>query len=247
MNTEKFYNNYLQNSYKEMIGYDEAKRYGDYIKMNFGNYFPKDKNADILDIGVGNGRTLLVMKNSGYENCFGIDIAEELIEESRKKGLKCEYVKDTGEFLETNKNKYSLIFLLHVAEHIPKDEAVIFFEKVRNSLKKDGVLAIITPNVQNSFYVGPFWDFTHVNLFTERSLYQLCEAAGFEKIILCPEKNPLNIYGKGMFNFLKYFLYSLIVGCGRFFIFNMLRVVRIGTGLLNPKINTPQLICICKK
>lgn len=248
MNNEKFYNNYLQNSYNQILpNQDEDRQYCDYFVKNFDSFLPKEKRANILDIGIGNGRALKIFKELEYSNYLGIDIAKDLIEEAKKKGLSCEYIEDTNEFLDLNREKYSFIFLSHVIEHIPKQEAVIFLEKIRNSLTEDGILVIATPSVQNIFYVGPFWDFTHVNFFTERSLAQVCEAGGFNNVKIIAEKNPLNIYGKGVFNFLRFFISDIIIRVFRFFVNISIKLARFLMGTINPKILSFNLICICKK
>lgn len=248
MNTEKFCSIYIKDSYdRPLPNQDKDRQYMDYFIKNFKSFLPREKNSHVLDIGIGNGKTLKVFKNLGYDNYMGIDIARDLIEEAKKRGLSCEYIEDTNAFLDLNKEKYSFVFLSHVIEHIPKNEAVIFLEKIKNSLANDGVLAITTPSVQNIFYVGPFWDFTHVNFFTERSLYQLSEAAGFSFIEINSEKNPINIYGKGMLNYFKFLAVDIVIRCMRFFINGVLKIIRIGTGTINPKILSQNLICICKK
>lgn len=247
MSSEKFYNNYLHNSYNQTLSnQDESGQYKDYLVKNFKEFFPRDKDGPILDIGVGNGRTLRALKEIGYTNCLGIDIAEDLVKEATKQGLECQYVEDTNDFLDSNKGKYAFIFLSHVIEHIPKQEAVVFLEKIRQSLAKNGTLAIVTPSVQNIFYVGPFWDFTHVNFFTERSLYQLCEASGFKDIKLLPEMMPINIYGKGVKNYLRFLMSDVIIRCAQLLVHGMLRIVRIGIGTINPRILSPNLVSICK-
>lgn len=247
MSSEKFYNNYLHNSYNQtLLNQNESAQYKDYLVKNFKEFFPEDKSGSILDIGVGNGRTLSALKELGYTNCLGIDIAEDLVKEAIKKGLKCQYIEDTNAFLDSNKRKYAFIFLSHVIEHIPKQEAVVFLEKVRQSLEKNGTLVIVTPSVQNIFYVGPFWDFTHLNFFTERSLYQLCEASGFKNIKLLPEVMPINVYGKGVKNYLRFLMSDMVIRCIQLLVYSMLRMVRSGIGTINPKILSPNLVSICK-
>lgn len=248
MNHKKFYNNYLQNSYNNvLLNQDESKQYRDYFVKNFQPFLPREKKAHILDIGIGNGRTLEALKEIGYTGCLGIDIAEDLIEKAKKAGLPCEYVENTNIFLDSNKEKYSFIFLSHVIEHISKEDIVIFLEKIKGSLAKDGILAIVTPSVQNIFYLGPFHDFTHVNFFTERSLCQVCEIAGFNQIQLLEEKMPLNIYGKGFFSFLKFFISDMVIRVARVIVNTVIRTTRFFIGTINPKILSFNLICICKK
>jgi len=248
MNFKNFYNNYTHNIYEKNLScQDEIRQYKDYFIKNFKAFIPKEKNANILDIGVGNGKTLEVFKELGYTNYFGIDIARDLIEEVKKRGLPCEYVEDTNAFLDLNKEKYSLIFLSHVIEHISKDEIIVFLGKIRESLIEDGILIMITPSVQNIFYVGSFWDFTHVNFFTERSLHQICEVSGFKNIMLIAEKYPIRIYKYGIFSVLRIIASVLIIRPARFFVNIFIMTTRFLIGTINPKILSFNLICICKK
>lgn len=245
---EDFYNNYLQNSYnKARSDWDENRRYKDYLIKNFRKFLPKDKNSYILDIGIGDGATLSAIRDLGYKNYYGIDIAEDLINAAKMRGLACEHVDEANSFLKLNKNKYSVISIFHVIEHISKQEVVSFLKNVRESLCDGGVLLIVTPSVQNIFYLGPFWDFTHVNFFTERSLYQVCEAACFEEVNLFPEKDPINTYGDGFVNYFRFLVSDMIIRCIRVLVNSFVRCLRFGLGMINPRVLSPNLVCVCKK
>jgi 2-polyprenyl-3-methyl-5-hydroxy-6-metoxy-1,4-benzoquinol methylase len=247
-NTETFYNNYLQNSYyKVQNNWDDDRQYRGYLIKNFLEFFPKDKKSNVLDIGIGDGKTLRAFKEFGYVNYFGIDIAEDLIKEAKTRDLACEHVKNTVAFLDLNKNKYSLVSIFHVIEHISKQESVDFLERIKESLTEDGKVIIVTPSVQNIFYVGPFWDFTHVNFFTERSLSQLCEAAGFKEINVRSERVPINIYGNGFLNYFRLLVSDIVIKFIQIVVNSFIRFLRFGIGTINPKILSPNLVCICKK
>lgn len=248
IHSENFYNNYLRNSYnKTQRNSDEDLQYKSYLIKNFREFLPRNRGAHILDIGIGDGKTLRAMKGFGYENYFGIDIAKELIEKAKADGLACEYTEDTIAFLGSNRARYSAVSIFHVIEHIQKKDAVDFLKKIRESLVEDGVVFIVTPSVQNIFYVGPFWDFTHVNFFTERSLYQLCEAAGFKEVIVRSEKKPINIYGRGVLNYLRFLVSDMVIRCIQILVNGLIRAFRFGIGTINPKILSPNLVCICRK
>jgi predicted TPR repeat methyltransferase len=222
-------------------------QYFEYFVKNFGKFLPKDKKAAILDIGVGNGRTLRTLKKLKYENAFGVDIAQDLIKKAKREGLNCQWVGDTIGFLKTNKQKFSVIHISHVVEHIPKEELVDLMKAIKGALVEDGFLVGATPSVQNIFYLGPFFDFTHVNFFTERSLSQICEMGEFSSINIVAEKNPINKYGKGYLNFIRFLFSDLLIRIARKVINSSIYLIRFSIGTINPKILSFNLIFICKK
>lgn len=248
MSVMRFYDNYLNDgSYSQNPHKDEDRQYRDYLIRNFRRFLPEDKAVEILEIGVGDGRALRALRELGYGRSLGIDIARELVEKVKVQGLACEYVENTVAYLREHKDTYSFIFLSHVIEHIAKEEIENFISGIQEALVEGGYVAMVTPSVQNIFYVGPFYDFTHVNFFTERSLHQVCEAGGFTTISVRAEKMPLNTYGRGMFSFFRYLIGDMIIRISRIVINALLRLIRASIGALNPKVLSLNLVCICRK
>lgn len=247
MTQENFYNNYLRGDYSESSPKkDEYAQYKEYIVQNFFSVLPKNKRGRILDIGIGNGETLQALKDLGYGNGYGVDIAEDLIEHAKERGLDCEHVVDTQSFLKRHRGEYDCIFLLHVLEHIPKEDAGEFLTDIRRALSGDGVLVAVVPSVQNPFYLGPYWDFTHINFFTERSLGQVCEVAGFRQVQFRAEILPINTHGRGV-HYFAVLLGSIIIRFSRCVVNAVTKIVRAACGMMNPKVLSPNLIGICKK
>lgn len=153
------------------------------FEFNYKKYFPKEKNkAHLLDIGIGRGEMLSCMKMWGYRNFLGIDISPSTIEFCQSLNLPCDLVDNSVEYLLNNPEKYDLITLLDVLEHIPKNDSLNFLLALRQALKPDGILIIQVPNLQApDGYLHRYNDITHEVGFIEHSLSQLLHAAKFNK------------------------------------------------------------------
>jgi 2-polyprenyl-3-methyl-5-hydroxy-6-metoxy-1,4-benzoquinol methylase len=161
------------------------------LEINYRKFFPEDKSAYVLDIGIGNGEMLSCMRNWGYANYEGIDISQSTINICKKRNLNCQLVNDTNEFLKQNPEKYSVISLIHVIEHVSREDIIELIANCRNALKKDGVLIIETPNMANiDGLLMRYNDFTHVTGYTRQSLLQMLKLCSFENI-QTPDVNVL--------------------------------------------------------
>lgn len=70
--------------------------------------------SNILDVGCGNGETLLKFKNLGH-NAIGITLNDKDIESCKQKNL--EVIKMDQSFLQFNENSFDFIWARHVLEH----------------------------------------------------------------------------------------------------------------------------------
>lgn len=148
---------------------------------NYFQYFPQDINASILDIGVGRGEMLSLVRSWGYRNYLGIDISPSVVAVCNKYDLNVILIEDTQIFLKDRSNEYDLITLLDVLEHIPKQNIVRFLSSIRESMRVGGKLIIQVPNLQApEGYLHRYNDITHEVGFVEHSLAQVLFAAGFE-------------------------------------------------------------------
>lgn len=169
---------------------------------------PLDKSAKILDIGVGNGWFSSVCYALGYQNIeladFGCtdkfsDVKNNLdqiknvhdVETSIKNLLQQE------EF----HNKYDLIHMSHVLEHIPKYDLIKTMDSLNQSLCSNGMILIRVPNL-----LGPLPDYYryctagHEYGFVPSNLEQMLLISNFENIQFhdfdLPPKGLAQIIGK---------------------------------------------------
>lgn len=123
------------------------------------------RNGKILDIGCGDGDTLVLLKNLGWET-YGLDIDSRSVEIARERGIHTRLgtYKELSEYPD---HYFDAIRLYHVIEHI--DDPSLCLSLIHKKLKKRGELLIGTPNVE-SVIAGLFKQYWY-NLDTPRHLF----------------------------------------------------------------------------
>lgn len=96
------------------------------------------KRGSILDVGAGTGDFLLQARAEGWK-AFGVEPSQRARERALSKGLPLEEEIDTD-----LQEKYDVITMWHVLEHVPDYHAEI--EKLKKLLKPGGLLVIAVPN-----------------------------------------------------------------------------------------------------
>lgn len=132
----------------------------------------------LLDIGCGNGNLLKAASKTmpGWE-LYGFDIDESICNEIES----IPYVKKCHSHdLEKIKNKFDLVFMMHVLEHIPYPLA--YLEKVSRLIADNGYLIIEVPNLLENPFDLLIAD--HAIHFTTNTLDRLMDVAGFEIVFL---------------------------------------------------------------
>lgn len=114
----------------------------DHILVEYGSLVPK---GNVLDLGIGEGRNAFFFAKMGYE-VEGFDISQTAIErcigraENANLKVKAE-VKDLRE-VDIPQRKYSLIIAAWVLNFFKKKEAEEIIQKIKNGVKKDGLVYI---------------------------------------------------------------------------------------------------------
>ena len=99
------------------------------------------KRSAVLDIGSGMG-TFLYASKPYYKSVIGLDVSEQMAAFVEKKlGVKI-YVQQFEDF--TYPEKFSLIHMSHVLEHVPNPNQ--WLEKAKGMLGPKGILVINVPN-----------------------------------------------------------------------------------------------------
>ncbi|MDA8157302.1 MAG: class I SAM-dependent methyltransferase [Actinomycetota bacterium] len=229
---KEIFDDYIDNAFEGEYKQADFK-FGQFEK-NYKALFPFDKKAFLLDIGIGRGEMLSCMKNWGYENYLGIDISPSTVNFCRGLGLNCILVENTVEWLADNQQKFDLITLLDVLEHIKKNETIGFLQAVRAALKLGGTVIIQVPNLQSpDGQLHRYNDFTHEFGYIEHSLGQVLKTAGFNQFEF---RGFEEIVSGGFF-------YKIL----RKLYWNFVRFSRSITGNINPAILNPVFFTIVKK
>lgn len=171
-----------------------SKENTDYFEKAIGKYLPKDRNAKILEIGVGMGHfAYFATKTLQYSNYYGIDISLECIEYVKEHVTdSVELVQETEKWLQLSEKQYDLILALDVIEHIPKPNQIRFLNQIYRSLKSGGAIILRTENSGIfSGYLQHCLDYTHEYNFSERSLEQIMKLCQFNEIQIFGDPPPI--------------------------------------------------------
>jgi 2-polyprenyl-3-methyl-5-hydroxy-6-metoxy-1,4-benzoquinol methylase len=161
----------------------------EWFEDNYAPLLPPDKQASILDIGCGIGGFLLFLKNHGYDNIEGVDIAGHMLEYCRQLvGCPATEITDLREFLGPRESRYDMIYLGDVIEHFPKDELLPNLAAIQRALRPGGFLLVRTNNAAS--LAGPYMRYTsltHEFCFQDLVMKKVMETAGFK---------PVKIFGE---------------------------------------------------
>ena len=155
-----------------------------------GPWLPREKNARILDFGCGYGHMLLSLWCAGYHQLEGVELDQGQYEAAvRAAAGRCRiHLADGVEFLAERTDTYELIVLCDVIEHLEPGQVPEVLRRVHKALRRGGTVYVRTPNMSSLLGAySRYLDFTHRCGFTEYSLIQVLDNAGFEDITLQPE------------------------------------------------------------
>jgi SAM-dependent methyltransferase len=135
---------------KEKFGFPLIEHTLDYFRSGRARMLKKSlhKNvqAEVLDIGCGNGKFLNYLHQLGFEHLHGIELAGN----SAKRAAQYPFIKlhigdvDTVDF---SSNRVDAITLFHVFEHVTNPLTAL--NKIDSWLKPEGFLMISFPNINS--------------------------------------------------------------------------------------------------
>jgi SAM-dependent methyltransferase len=173
---------YFEN--QDGAGYADYAQHADEFAMTFRakmqrllRYGPVH---DLLEIGCGPGYLLEAAKHAGVPRAVGVDRNPWAIEQARRSGHSA-YI-GSIDVVPPN-DRFDAVAMLDLLEHIP--EPMPFLAQVRQRLRPNGRLLIMTPNLESLLarISGRRWvSFKipeHLHYFTPRSLARLLDANGF--------------------------------------------------------------------
>lgn len=180
---ERVYAQYATTFKDSDLVFDQAaaQRWGAPYRRYFRDWWPRAKDAAIVDVACGNGMLLYLMKDLGYSQITGVDISAEQV--ALAKQVTPSVIEgDAIAFLQAHPSAFDAIFGLDIIEHLDKDEALSFLDAAAAALRPEGRLVLQTPNADSPmFNTVRYGDFTHENGFTPDGLARLLRAAGFRE------------------------------------------------------------------
>lgn len=178
------------------------RSFAQYYRHNFLPHLPGDRDAAILVVSCGPGYLVHLLVQEGYRNVVGIDSDPAKIEHARGRSLNCR-VERAFPFLQGRNGEFDAIVCEQELNHLTFDEMIDFLGLCHLALKPGGTIVVYGLNGANPL-VGAenlAHNIDHFNTFTEYSLNQVLELAGFQEVRLLPLKlyvfwkNPLNYVG----------------------------------------------------
>ena len=165
--------------------------FGKFYAHNYLPHVPEDRESRILVVSCGPGYFVNLLDERGYENVVGIDSFPWKVRHARERGLDCRVAR-VFSFLEQSTEPFDAIVAEQELNHLTKDEILDFLEASLDKLRPGGRLIVhsingTSPLTGSESRAG---NFDHYCSFTEYSLRQVLEYAGFENV----ELFPLNLY-----------------------------------------------------
>ena len=126
----------------------------DELKINIiKNLIGKPHSKKILDLGCGDGN--IIKPFIGDNDCYGIDITENLLKEAALKGIKTILLNLEEETLPFDTSFFDIVLASHILEHITDTDWVL--SNINRVIKKGtGSLIISLPNINSLAILATF-------------------------------------------------------------------------------------------
>lgn len=154
-------------------------------KLKLLNSF-KTEEKTVLDIGAGTGDFLLTCKNSNWK-VTGIEPSLDARNIASKKDIKL-----FNELSEVENQKFDVITMWHVLEHVPSLK--VYISQIKKLLKPKGVLVVAVPNYKSydANYYKEFWAAydvpRHLWHFSKNSISKLFKKEKMNVVKVLPMK-----------------------------------------------------------
>jgi ubiquinone/menaquinone biosynthesis C-methylase UbiE len=120
----------------------------DLIKRIADKNFSKPGNIQVLDIGCGIG-LIDNQISSKFENLYGVDVEEGIIEKAKSFNPKVKYSLYKGTKLPFDDNSMDMVFTINVIHHVPPANWERFVQEMQRVTRKDGISAVFEHNPLN--------------------------------------------------------------------------------------------------
>ena len=144
--------------------------------------------ASVLDIGSGFGFFVDSLHNEGYFST-GLEVGNERFELA-KHNLQGTFIKGTVNkgFVKNNKQKYQIVTLFHVLEHV--ENPIEFINQCFELVSSDGWFLVEVPNLNDNLlnesieYRKFYWQRAHISYFDAPRLEMVFLKAGIEDFMI---------------------------------------------------------------
>jgi SAM-dependent methyltransferase len=160
-----------------------AIRYRRYLRRRLGPWLEQvPKDAEIADLGCGDGLLLGVFQEMGFQRLYGVEGSSQMYRLCQARFPAVEQ-SDLRDYLRRNVAAFDVIALFDVIEHFTREEAVELLDEIHAALRPGGLLLLQLPNGDSPFAHAVFaGDVTHETLYTRGSLRHMLAIGGFSLV-----------------------------------------------------------------
>jgi SAM-dependent methyltransferase len=160
---------------------DEAAVLAEYAEL--ADRLAQSVPGPVVDVGAGRGEFLALLRERGVD-AWGIELEADLVELAAVRGLDVRLGDGLEALRDVEAGTLGGIVLLHVVEHLGKNELIDLVGLARTRLANGGSLVLETPNPQSLYvYARAFYlDPTHSQPVHPIYLEFLLRHAGFEHV-----------------------------------------------------------------
>ena len=159
-----------------------ADRWAPCLDHYLRGWLPGDRDANVVDLGCGDGRLLYLLSRKGYRKLTGVDASESRTAMARQVVDSVENM-DVLHYLRSCAAEIDLLLAIDLIEHLNKGEALELIALCASHLRPGGRLIIQTPNAASPFFGAVrYGDYTHEQAFTPSSLAALLTRAGLVRV-----------------------------------------------------------------
>lgn len=181
--------NYYDKIYKN--GFNPQKFWHHFKFEYIKNLIDLSGNTSLLDLGCGSGTFLNTFNEAELKYGLGVDISNQQInyanEHNENNKIEFKAINVTKENLEI-KNKFDIITIIEVIEHLNISEIKLLLESSKKLLKENGKILLTTPNYASFWSILEFivnltskqsYKEQHITKFTKKKLAKLLDESGY--------------------------------------------------------------------
>ena len=144
-------------------------------------------NSVVLDLGAGYCNFI---NNVHAREKHAVDAAPILKEHASKDVVT--HVCSAGNLKDLQDSYFDIVFSSNLFEHLERSEFLATLQEIKRVVKTGGKLIIVQPNFRYC-YRAYFDDYTHIQIFTERSLVDALSVYGFQARTVIPRFLPFSV------------------------------------------------------
>ena len=162
----------------------------DAVLASISPWLPGQRTGAALDIGCGMGFAMNALTAAGFSAVSGVEVDRSQVDACLRNGLDVELIADLSEYLSRYENRWQVITMLDVLEHIPVALQLGVLRSIFRALAPGGRLILQVPNASSPLATRWLYtDFTHASSFTETSIEFALRNASFSKVEVPPLEN----------------------------------------------------------